>query len=94
LRIVAPRKEAFVQLAPEFPTDADVQAELNAALANAQSEDEKAKLTEMFNSKMTVEKFNNVFLKSSTGAKVFGLIVVILTILLYLKYWDWESPMF
>ena len=43
---------------------------------------------------MTVEKFNDVFLKSSKGAKIFGIVVVILTILLYLYYWDWESPMF
>ncbi|MBP5620801.1 MAG: hypothetical protein J6X44_02170 [Thermoguttaceae bacterium] len=94
LRVVAPRKEAFVQLAPELPTDADVQAELNAALASVQSENEKAWITEAFSYKMTVEKFNNVFLKSSQGAKIFGIVVVILTILLYLYYWDWESPMF
>ncbi len=94
LRVVAPRKEAFMQLAPELPTDSEVQAELNAALASVQSEDEKAKITEAFSYKMTVEKFNNVFLKSSEGAKIFGIVVVILTILLYLYYWDWESPMF
>ena len=94
LRIVAPRKEAFVQLAPELPTDAEVQAELNAALASVQSEAEKTKISEAFSYRMTVEKFNNVFLKSSKGAKIFGIVVVILTILLYLYYWDWESPMF
>lgn len=89
LLVVAPRKEAFVQLSPELPSDADVEAELNAALSGDISEDEKKKLTELYSYRMTAEKFENVFLKTSKGAVFFGLIVVVATILLYIKYWAW-----
>ena len=34
------------------------------------------------------------FLKESKGAKIFGLVVVALTVILYLFYWDYSSPMF
>lgn len=93
LRVVCPRKEAYVQVVPEYPTDAAVQAELSAALANATSDEEKQKLTSIYSHKMTVEKWA-AFMKSSKGAFIFGMIVVVLTILLYVKYWDWNSPMF
>jgi len=33
-------------------------------------------------------------LTESKIAKVVGLVVVIITIILYLYYWDWSSPMF
>ena len=89
LLVVAPRKEAFVQLSPELPSDADVEAELNAALSGDISEDEKKKLTELYSYRMTAEKFENVFMKTSKGAVFFGLIVVVATILLYIKYWAW-----
>ncbi len=95
LRVACPRKEAYVQAAPELPTDADVQAELTAALEAAKdaSEEQKQRLSAVYSRKMTVEKWAE-FLKSSKGALVCGLIVVVLTILLYIKYWDWNSPMF
>jgi hypothetical protein len=34
------------------------------------------------------------FLKESKGAKLGGWVVVALTIILYLIYWDYNSPMF
>ena len=34
------------------------------------------------------------FLKESKGAKIGGLVVVALTVILYLIYWDYNSPMF
>ncbi len=92
-RVVCPRKEAFVQHVPEYPTNEAVQAELATALAGAASEEEKQKLNAVYARKMTVEKWAD-FMKSSKGALVCGLIVVVVTILLYLKYWDWQSPMF
>ncbi|MBQ9799918.1 MAG: sodium/solute symporter [Thermoguttaceae bacterium] len=34
------------------------------------------------------------FLKESKGAKIFGIVVVVLTVVLYLRYWDWDLTMF
>lgn len=93
LRVICPRKEAFIQLAPELPTDEAVQAELAAALTNATSDEQKQRLTAIYSHKMTVEKWAS-FMKSSKGALIGGLIVVVLTVLLYIVYWDWNSPMF
>ena len=93
LRVVAPRKEAFVQTSPEFPTNAVVQSELEAALKADLSDSEKEGLKMVYGHKMTSEKWSE-FLKPSVAAKLFGVVVVILTILLYLYYWDYESSMF
>lgn len=92
LRIVCPR-EAFVQVVPEYPTDAAVQAELAAELVKASSDSEKEAIISVFNRKMTAEKWAD-FMKSSKGAFICGMIVVVLTILLYIKYWDHVNPMF
>ncbi|MBQ9874935.1 MAG: sodium/solute symporter [Thermoguttaceae bacterium] len=91
LRIAAPRKVAYVQTVPELPTDAALQAELAVAVEGV-SDEERAKLTALYRHKMTQEKWA-AFLKPSYGALIFGLIVVVLTVWLYLKYWDWTSPM-
>ena len=93
LRILAPRKEAYVQLAPEFPTNAELQVELENALNNVTSLEEANNLKSEYSRKMTSERWTE-FLKSSNGALFAGLVVIVITILLYIKYWDGTSPMF
>ena len=42
---------------------------------------------------MSAEKWTE-FLKGSKGAVIFGVVVVILTLLLYLRYWDFDLVLF
>ncbi|MGN0931297.1 MAG: sodium/solute symporter [Thermoguttaceae bacterium] len=87
MRFISPRKEAFVQPMPEYPTEAALDAELATALAaDGVSEEEKTRLTNLRSRKMSAEKWTD-FLKDSKNAKIFGIVVVVLTILLYIKYW-------
>ena len=87
MRFISPRKEAFVQPMPEYPTEATLDAELATALAaDGVSEEEKTRLTNLRSHKMSAEKWSD-FLKDSKNAKIFGIVVVVLTILLYIKYW-------
>ena len=74
-------------LMPEYPTEAALDAELATALAaDGVSEEEKTRLTNLRSHKMSAEKWAD-FLKDSKNAKLFGIVVVVLTILLYIKYW-------
>ncbi len=94
LRAVAPRKEAFVQQSPEFPTAAELESQLAEALKDESlTEEQRKQLTARSERQMTTERWND-FLKGSKGAVVFGIIVVILTILLYIKYWDSDLTLF
>ena len=87
MRFISPRKESFVQPMPEYPTEAALDAELATALAaDGVSEEEKTRLTNLRSHKMSAEKWAD-FLKDSKNAKLFGIVVVVLTILLYIKYW-------
>lgn len=94
LRVVAPRKEAFVQASPEYPTEAALDAELEQALANSElTSSQRDKITALRKHQMSAEKWTE-FLKGSKGAVIFGVVVVILTLLLYLHYWDFELVLF
>lgn len=94
LRIVAPRKESFVQTSPEYPTEAALDAELEAALADESLTDaQRDKIKARREHKMSAEKWTE-FLKGSKGAVIFGVVVVILTLLLYLRYWDFDLVLF
>ena len=87
LNMVAPRKVAFVQPMPEFPTDAELKSQIDEALAASDLSDEQRRELEYSREhRMTAEKWAT-FLKDSKGAKVFGVIVVIVTICLYAIYW-------
>ncbi|MGI6401729.1 MAG: sodium:solute symporter family transporter [Thermoguttaceae bacterium] len=87
MSLVTPRKTAFVQPVPAYPTDAELQAEIETALAAEGVSDEQRELLE-YNRKhsMTAERWE-AFLKDSKGAKICGIVVVVVTILLYIKYW-------
>lgn len=87
LRIVAPRKVAFEQPVPNYQTNAELQASVEKALAaEGLSETQRAEIEYKRDHEMTTERWAD-FLKDSKGAKVFGIVVVLLTILLYVKYW-------
>ena len=87
LNAVAPRKVAFVQPSPEFPTDAELKTQIDEALAATDLSDEQRRELEYSREhRMTAEKWAT-FLKDSKGAKVFGVIVIIVTICLYVIYW-------
>ena len=95
LRIIAPRKEAFVQPSPDLPTEAQLDEEYAAKVAadSTLSEKQIAELEDERHSRMSAEKWSE-FLKGSKGAVVFGVVVVILTILLYVRYWADDVALF
>lgn len=87
LSMFAPRKTPFEQPVPTFPTNDELNAQIDKALAAADLTDEQRKELEYGREhNMTAERWA-AFLKDSKGAKFFGLVVVILTILLYCIYW-------
>lgn len=87
LRIVAPRKLAFEQPVPEYPSDSELQAEIEKALAaEGVTEEQRKELEYQRVHSMTSEKWA-AFLKDSKGAKFFGILVIVVTIILYAVYW-------
>lgn len=86
MRAVKPLKEA-AETTLEYPTEEALDAELQVALADGSlSEAQRTELQNARARKMSAEKWTE-FLKDSKGAKIFGVVVVILTILLYMHYW-------
>ncbi|MDO5309070.1 MAG: sodium/solute symporter [Planctomycetia bacterium] len=96
MRIVRPRsdEEANRSETLEYPSEEALATEMKAKLAaDGLTEEARQEIEASYAHKMTSQKWE-AFLKGSKGAKIFGVVIIIVTILLYLKYWDYDLRLF